>query len=38
MQDAMPKSRLGGQQVKKLRVYKGSEHDMQAQNPINVNF
>ena len=34
----MPKSRLGGQQVKKLRVYKGGEHDMKAQNPINVNL
>ena len=34
----MPKTRLGGQQVKKLRVYKGSEHDMTAQNPINVNL
>ena len=34
----MPKTRLGGQQVKKLRVYKGGEHDMKAQNPINVNL
>lgn len=32
----MPKTRLGGQQVKKLRVYKGETHDMQAQNPIPV--
>lgn len=34
----MPKTRLGGQQVKKLRIYKGTEHDMQAQNPIPVNI
>jgi large subunit ribosomal protein L13 len=32
----MPKSRLGKQQLRKLRVFKGEEHDMQAQNPINV--
>ncbi len=32
----MPKTRLGGQQVKKLRIYKGGEHDMTAQNPIPV--
>ena len=32
----MPKTRLGGQQVKKLRIYKGAEHDMAAQNPIPV--
>ena len=34
----MPKTRLGGQQVKKLRIYKGAEHDMKAQNPIPVNL
>jgi len=33
----MPKTRLGGQQVKKLRIFKGAEHGMQAQNPIPVN-
>ncbi|HSX26252.1 MAG TPA: 50S ribosomal protein L13 [Chlamydiales bacterium] len=33
----MPKTRLGGQQVKKLRIYKGAEHTMKAQNPIPVN-
>lgn len=32
----MPKTRLGGQQVKKLRIYKGSDHDLRAQNPIPV--
>lgn len=34
----MPKSRLGGQQVKKLRIFAGTEHDMQAQNPTPVNI
>lgn len=34
----MPKTRLAGQQVKKLRIYKGDKHDMQAQNPIPVNL
>jgi large subunit ribosomal protein L13 len=34
----MPKTRLGGQQVRKLRIYKGDSHDMQAQNPIPVNL
>jgi large subunit ribosomal protein L13 len=34
----MPKSRLGGQQVKKLRIFKGAEHDMDAQKPIPVNI
>ncbi len=32
----MPKTRLGGQQVKKLRIYKGAKHDMDAQQPIPV--
>lgn len=34
----MPKTRLGGQQVKKLRIYAGPDHDMKAQNPIPVNL
>jgi large subunit ribosomal protein L13 len=34
----MPKTRLGGQQVKKLRIYKGAEHDMAAQRPIPVSI
>lgn len=33
----MPKTRLGGQQVKKLRIFAGNEHTMQAQNPTPVN-
>jgi large subunit ribosomal protein L13 len=32
----MPKSRLGRQQLKKLRIYAGSEHDVQAQKPTPV--
>lgn len=34
----LPKTRLGGQQVRKLRVFKGAEHDMQAQQPIPVDL
>jgi large subunit ribosomal protein L13 len=34
----MPKTRLGGQQVKKLRIYKGPDHSMTAQKPIPVNI
>lgn len=30
----MPKNRLARQQLKKLRIYAGSDHDMQAQNPL----
>ena len=30
----MPKSRLAEAQMKKLRIFAGSEHDMQAQQPI----
>lgn len=32
----MPKSRLGNQQIKKLRVFAGENHDLQAQKPIAV--
>jgi len=31
------KSKLGRQQLKKLRVFKGSEHNMEAQQPIEIN-
>jgi large subunit ribosomal protein L13 len=34
----MPKTRLGGQQVRKLRIFAGPEHTMQAQNPTPVNM
>lgn len=34
----MPQSRLARQQLKKLRIFAGAEHDMQAQNPIPLNF
>lgn len=33
----MPKTRLSRHQMKKLRIYAGAEHEMQAQNPIPVN-
>lgn len=32
----MPNSRLGRQQLKKLRVYAGTEHDLEAQQPISL--
>jgi large subunit ribosomal protein L13 len=32
----MPKSRLGRQQLKKLRIFAGKEHDVQAQKPTPV--
>lgn len=32
----MPNSRLGKQQLKKLRVFAGAEHDLQAQQPIQI--
>lgn len=32
----MPKSRLGKQQLRKLRVFAGEEHSFQAQQPIKV--
>jgi large subunit ribosomal protein L13 len=34
----MPSSRLGRQQMKKLRVFAGKEHSMSAQQPITVNI
>lgn len=34
----MPKSRLGKQQLRKLRVFAGKEHDLSAQQPISVNI
>lgn len=37
IQGMMPKSRLGRQQMKKLRIYAGKEHDMPAQKPTPVN-
>jgi len=32
----MPNSRLGKQQVKKLRIYAGEQHDLKAQQPTPV--
>lgn len=34
----MPKTRLTEAQIKKLRIYAGEAHDMQAQQPISVNI
>ena len=34
----MPKTRLTEAQMKKLRVYAGTEHDMKAQTPVAVNI
>jgi len=34
----MPKTRLGAQQLRKLRIYAGPEHRMKAQNPIPANI
>lgn len=34
----MPKTRLGKQQLRKLRVFAGAEHDLAAQQPIQVNI
>lgn len=34
----MPHNRLGRQQLKRLRIYAGEEHDLQAQQPIHVNI
>lgn len=33
----VPRSRLGRQQVKRLKVFAGAEHNLQAQQPIVVN-
>jgi large subunit ribosomal protein L13 len=33
----MPKTRLGQQQLRHLRVYTGNTHPMQAQQPVHVN-
>lgn len=34
----MPKTRLGRQQLKKLRVFAGEQHNLAAQQPIQVNI
>lgn len=34
----VPHSRLGRQQLKRLRVFKGTEHQMAAQQPIQANI
>ncbi|MEL7430945.1 MAG: 50S ribosomal protein L13 [Chlamydiota bacterium] len=34
----LPKTKLGRAQIKKMHVFKGGEHNMQAQQPIKVNI
>jgi len=34
----MPKNRLSRKQMKRLRVFAGAEHNMEAQTPTNVNI
>ena len=34
----LPKTKLGKQQIKKLRVFAGSEHNLEAQKPLAVNI
>ncbi len=34
----LPKSPIGRQMIKKLKVYKGAEHNHQAQKPIELKF
>lgn len=34
----MPKTRLGKEQLKKLRVFAGAEHQMEAQKPVQANI
>ena len=34
----LPKNSLGAKMLKKLRVYKGAEHEQQAQKPIALNL
>ncbi|MCH9609572.1 MAG: 50S ribosomal protein L13 [Chlamydiales bacterium] len=34
----MPKSRLGKQQLRKLRIFKGEKHTFEAQKPIRVDI
>ena len=34
----MPKTRLTEAQMKKLRIFAGDQHEMQAQQPISVNI
>lgn len=37
VQGMMPKSRLARNQMKRLRIYAGAEHDLAAQQPVVVN-
>lgn len=34
----LPKNSLGAKMLTKLRVYKGAEHDQQAQKPVAIDL
>ena len=34
----LPKNSIGRQMIKKLKTYKGAEHQQQAQQPIELKF
>ena len=36
VKDMLPKSRLGRQMIKKLKLYKGAEHNNAAQKPVEL--
>lgn len=36
VRDMLPKSRLGRQMIKKLKLYKGAEHNNSAQKPVEL--
>ena len=38
VQRMMPKTKLGGRQFKKLRVYAGASHPHEAQQPVTIDF
>ena len=38
VQGMMPKTKLGKQQLKYLRVFKNESHNMQAQKPVSINI
>ena len=38
VQGMMPKTKLGKAQLKRLRIFSGKDHDLEAQKPIQVNL
>lgn len=38
VQGMVPRNRLGRALMKRLRIFKGKEHNMQAQKPVDVNI